>query len=200
MTHILHLTCSPRECGSYSTALSHAVVQRLLTSHPGATSTLRDLHAEPFAPIDAAYANAVVSRRRPDDLRSASLNRSAAAIADLRAADRVVIGTPMHNFTIPAALKLWVDLVVRAFQTFEPTAGGKIGLLPDRPVVVAIASGGTFEGPGANQPDFLTPYLTAALGCMGLRDLRFLPLQGTARRSREDIGRAMQDLIDQIAP
>jgi hypothetical protein len=69
-------------------------------------------------------------------------------------ADVVVIGTPMHNLTVPAALKAWIDHVVRARRTFTISAAGKVGTLRDRPVFVAIASGGRFSGERARQPDF----------------------------------------------
>ncbi|USI71586.1 FMN-dependent NADH-azoreductase [Sphingomonas morindae] len=199
MTHILHVTCSPRGSGSYSTALSTAITERLGAAHLNATLNRRDLHAAPLAPLDAAFADDVVSRSPPNGRRSGALDGSAACIAELQAAEVVVIGTPMHNFTIPAALKLWIDLVVRAFHTFTPGPDGKAGLLIDRPVFVAVASGGTFAGAGANQPDFLTPYLTAALGCIGLHDLRFLLLQGTARRSTDALSCAIQDMMGKVS-
>ncbi len=91
----------------------------------------------------------------------------------------MVIGTPMHNMTAPAALKAWIDHVVRARRTFDVTPAGKVGLLDDRPVFVAVASGGRFTGERARQPDFLTPYLRAVLGMVGLRDLTFFSVQGT---------------------
>lgn len=104
-------------------------------------------------------------------------------ITELEAASVIVIGTPMHNFTVPAVLKLWIDLVIRARRTFEVTPHGKIGKLRDKPVLVAISSGGVFCGEKARQPDFLTPYLKAALGTAGLRDLSFFAVQGTAHGS-----------------
>jgi FMN-dependent NADH-azoreductase len=101
-------------------------------------------------------------------------------IRELESADFVVIGTPMHNFTVPSALKAWIDHVVRARRTFNVTPAGKVGLLRDRPVFVAISSGGRFSGERARQPDFLTPYLKAVLGIIGLHDLTFFSVQGTA--------------------
>jgi FMN-dependent NADH-azoreductase len=68
---------------------------------------------------------------------------------------------------------------VRARRTFHVTADGKVGALRDRPVYVAIASGGRFSGEQARQPDFLTPYLTVILGMIGLRDVRFISVEGT---------------------
>ena len=92
----------------------------------------------------------------------------------------MIIATPMHNFTVPSTLKAWIDHVVRVRQTFRATPDGYVGLLRDRPVFVAVSSGGRYSGPRARQPDFLTPYLRASLGTIGLRDLIFFAVEGTA--------------------
>ena len=100
-------------------------------------------------------------------------------IRELESSDIVVIGTPMHNLMVPSTLKAWIDHVVRARRTFNITAAGKVGTLRDRPVFIAIAAGGRFSGERARQPDFLTPYLKAILGIIGLHDLTFFSVQGT---------------------
>jgi FMN-dependent NADH-azoreductase len=86
----------------------------------------------------------------------------------------------MHNFTVPSALKAWIDHVVRVRRTFDVTRGGKAGMLRDRPVFVAVSSGGRYSGERAGQPDFLTPYLKAILGVIGLHDLAFFSVEGSA--------------------
>ena len=91
----------------------------------------------------------------------------------------IVIGTPMHNLSLPSALKAWIDHVVRARRTFSLTKHGKVGTLRDRPVFIAVSSGGRFSGEHAHQPDFLTPYLKTILGMIGLRDLTFFSVEGT---------------------
>ncbi len=108
------------------------------------------------------------------------MSRSEELIQELESADFVVIATPMHNFTVPAALKAWIDHVVRVRRTFDVTAQGKLGALRDRPVFVAVSSGGRFSGDRAHQPDFLTPYLKAILGTIGLHDLTFFSVEGSA--------------------
>jgi FMN-dependent NADH-azoreductase len=105
--------------------------------------------------------------------------QSEALIRELESSDCVVIGTPMHNLTAPSTLKAWIDHVVRARRTFAMTAAGKVGALRDRPVFVAIASGGWFSGEHARQPDFLTPYLRTILDMIGLTDLTFFSVEGT---------------------
>lgn len=100
-------------------------------------------------------------------------------IRELEAADTVVIGTPMHNMSIPSTLKAWIDHVVRARRTFNVGPRGKTGALRDRPVFVAVSSGGRFSGDRPSQPDFLTPYLTTVLGTIGLHDLTFFSVEGS---------------------
>jgi FMN-dependent NADH-azoreductase len=85
----------------------------------------------------------------------------------------------MHNMTVPVSLKSWIDHVVRARRTFNVTPAGKMGLLRDRPVFVAIASGGRFSEDGTRQSDFFTPYVQAVMGTIGLLDLTFFSIQGT---------------------
>lgn len=178
MKTILHLTCSPRGPAAESSRLSQRVVDGLLRRHPGATVVTRPIGAGEIAYIDEDYA---ISLASPADVSQAgSMALSDQLILELEAADIVVIGTPMHNFTVPAALKGWIDHVVRARRTLAVTPEGKFGLLSDRPVYIAIASGGRFSGPRARQPDFLTPYLLAVLGVIGLHDLTFFSVEGTA--------------------
>lgn len=127
-----------------------------------------------------------------------SMARSEELIEELEGADIVVIATPMHNFTVPAALKLWIDHIVRVRRTFSVTPDGKVGMLRDRPVFIAVSSGGRFSGERARQPDFLTPYLQAILGTVGLHDLTFFSVQGTGAdpdvvaETRAETDRALQ--------
>ena len=108
------------------------------------------------------------------------MSRSEELIQELESSDFVVIGTPMHNFTVPSALKAWIDHIVRVRRTFNATTDGYVGRLRDRPVFVAVSSGGRYSGERARQPDFLTPYLKAILGTIGLHDLTFFSIEGSA--------------------
>lgn len=177
-TSILHITCSARAEESQSTRFSNRIVERL---QQPAEVILRDLAWAPLPHVDAGYAHTLAGRPPAGSDANhpgTTLARSDQLIAELDAAHAVVIGLPMHNYTIPSCLKAWVDHVLRIGHTFSPSPEGKRGLLRDRPVYIAVASGGFFAGPKANQPDFATPYLRAALGTMGLRTLHFFALQG----------------------
>jgi FMN-dependent NADH-azoreductase len=178
MMKILHVSCSPRGQASESHRLSQKIIGFLLKSQPAAVVVNRVVGDGTLPHVDDNYA---LSQQSSEDLSQAgSIARSEELIQELESADVVVIGTPMHNFTVPAALKIWIDHVVRVRRTFNVSPEGKIGLLRDRPVFVAISSGGRFFGGGARQPDFLTPYLKAVLAITGLHDLRFFCIQGAA--------------------
>jgi FMN-dependent NADH-azoreductase len=177
MKTILHIGCSPHGAAAESHRLSKKIIDHLLRLHPEAVVIEREIGGEPIEPVDEAYAT---SQQSTTDVSSeGTMVRSEALVRELEAADALVIGTPMHNMTVPASLKAWIDHVVRARRTFNVTPAGKVGLLRDRPVFVAIASGGRFSGERARQPDFLSPYLQAVLGTIGLRDMHFFSVQGT---------------------
>ncbi|EOA02456.1 NAD(P)H dehydrogenase (quinone) [Herbaspirillum frisingense GSF30] len=179
---ILHLLASPRQEASNTWWLSQQIVTRLRSLHPQAQIVLRDLHASAIGHVDAAYADALGSPAFVEDAGAAqgTLALSDLLIAELEAADQVVIGTSMHNYTVPSVLKAWIDHVVRVRRTFGITPDGKVGLLHDRPVHLAVVSGGRFTGASARQPDFLTPYLKVALATIGLHDLRLTVMEGLA--------------------
>jgi len=177
--NILHLDCSPR-AASHSRQLSSAIVGKLLEAAPAARISRRDLGVDPLPHATADYA---VTLSSPTTLAApveGSLDLSEQLIREVERADAIVIGTPMHNLTVPSVLKAWIDQVLRAGRTFRSTPAGKTGMIPDRPVLVAIASGGTFTGERPGQPDFLRPYLKEVLGSIGLKSIQFLAVQATA--------------------
>ncbi|WP_137172772.1 FMN-dependent NADH-azoreductase [Massilia sp. HP4] len=195
--NILHISASPRGAQAASRALSNQVVARLLARHPGASVTLRELaggedgdDSTALPHIDAGYALALSSAANEPGVDGAQL-RSDGLIEELVRADIVVIGTPMHNLTVPSTLKSWIDHVVRINRTMRPTPEGKVGNLHDRPVYLALASGGWRTGERARQPDFLEPYLRAILAMIGLKDVTVFSAEGLALGAeREAEGRA----------
>ncbi|MGO4764431.1 NAD(P)H-dependent oxidoreductase [Cupriavidus sp. 2KB_3] len=184
MTTLLHLNVSPRGETSHSRRAADWVRQKLAAQHAPLTVLERDLAADPLPPIGAAFTDANMAGAAgllKEGEVPPALALSETLIAELEAADMVLLATPMHNFTVPATLKTWIDLVVRPERTFRSTRQGKVGLLRDRPVLAVVACGGPVrEGPGSQQ-DFLTPYLKYVLGTIGLTSVEVLRMDNTAR-------------------
>lgn len=199
--NILHIDCSPR-LDSHSRRLSASIVEKLLTIRPDAKVSRRDLGHEPIPHIGSDYAAALATPATLAALEPSSdaIHLSERLIQEIEISDVVVIGTPMNNFTIPSVLKAWLDQILRVGRTMQSTPAGKVGLLRDRPVFVGIAAGAVFAGDRANQPDFLTPYLSAALGCIGLNTVHYLSLQATAFLDEAQAFQRRQSLVAMIEP
>lgn len=175
MTKILHITASIRTDESVSRDLSARLVKSLAQSHDGEVIT-RDLSANdlPFISADRFGANLT-----PDDQRTPAQQELAAIadelIAELEAADIIVLGVPIYNFGAPSTLKAWADLVARAGTTFQYTPNGPEGLLKGKKAYLAIASGGT---PVGSDIDFMTPWLKFFLGFLGIEVVAHVAADG----------------------
>jgi FMN-dependent NADH-azoreductase len=199
---LLHISASPRAAASHSRRAGEALRHALEAALPALRVTRRDLASPPLPHVDGGFAEASLmpaAERGPPQV--AALALSEALIGELEAADLVLVDTPMHNFTVPSTLKAWIDHVVRPGRSFALTPAGKVGMLRDRPVFVAVACGGGFDGPAAQQ-DFLAPYLRYVLGTIGIAQVEVLRLdrlnRGGAHRARiRDTARAW--LADRIA-
>jgi len=186
MTTILQILVSPRP-GSFSRQVARAVTARIATRRPGAAIIERDLAADPPPHPEVMLYEAILSPTPDADPRFALSER---LIAELEAADYVVIGTPMNNFTVPSTLKAWIDHIVRIRRSFRSTPQGKIGMLRDRPLIVVSAHGGYCGDVPPGQPDFLTPYLRAIFTTIGIHTLEFVRLEGLSR-GPEAVARAL---------
>lgn len=191
MKRILLLECSPHQQQAHGSQLA----RRLITTRwPDAELVERNLVGEPLSPLGADYATALTSNAAFD---APGFACSETLIAELEASDCLIIVTPMHNFTVPAALKLWIDYVLRIHRSFAATPQGKVGLLQDRPTLVLVSAGGFYQGPRARQPDFLTAYLRHVLSTLGITEVAFVHLQGLAH-GRDAIQAALDDAIPQL--
>lgn len=179
---ILRTDCSPKADAAHSSRFANEVMVALAHANPGASEIKRVLANSPSPLVDGAFAAAMMTHQTAEAAREhAALAISETLIEELERSDLLILSTPMHNFTVPAALKAWIDQVVRFGRTFRSTPDGKIGLLADRPTYIVIASGGCFSGERARQPDHLTPYLRDKLGTIGIKSLSFITLEGLAR-------------------
>ena len=166
---VLRIDASARHDGSVSRQLADRVVERLAPSRV----IHRDLAETPLPQVTETWITA--ARSTPADERSeaqrAETAQSDALIEELREADVIVIGLPIYNFTVPASLKAWIDLVARPRITFRYTEDGPEGLLKGKRAILAVASGGTEVG---SPIDFATPYMRHLLGFIGIEDVQIV--------------------------
>ncbi|GAB2828203.1 NAD(P)H-dependent oxidoreductase [Comamonas piscis] len=198
MTCTLLLNCGPHGQASHGYQLATDVLAELGLIQQALLE--RDLVATPIPPIGRDYALAITSNAAAD---APALAWSETLIKELEDSDLLLIVTPMHNFAVPATLKLWLDQVIRIHRSFAATPEGKIGLMKDRPTLVLVSSGGFHAGPRARQEDFLTPYLRYALASIGIRNVHFVLLQGLVfgpDAVASAVGSARNALREQLAP
>jgi len=174
---------------SISRKLTAAFAKTWSKTHPGGTVIARDLTAIDIAVINGEW---VAAAYTPENARTAEqkeiLAVSDSLIADLQEADEYVIGVPMHNFSIPSTLKLWIDQVMRVGKTFEYGTGVAKGLLPGKTATLLVASGGVYEhGSALAALNFVTPYLRTVLGFMGITDVNFIAAEGTSKLMTGDV-------------
>jgi FMN-dependent NADH-azoreductase len=172
MTSILVIDSAVSGETSVSKTLVRQAVEALTAR--GATRVVyRDLDADPVPHLTVKSVAGV--RATPEtEAELAARDLSDRLIAELRAADVIVIGAPMYNFSIPTTLRAWFDHVLRSGETFRYTEAGPRGLLADKRVIVVESRGGFYsEGP-LQAIDFQEPYLRHLLGFMGLTDVTFV--------------------------
>jgi FMN-dependent NADH-azoreductase len=168
---ILQINASARKTGSVTRELSETLVTRLLAKSRDIKVISRDVsQGLPFLDEDWVGANFTDTADRSAEQRM-KLALSDTLVSELKAADTIVIGAPIYNFSVPAALKAWIDLVARARETFRYTENGPEGLLKDKKAYVIVASGGTKVG---SEIDFASNYLRHVLGFIGISDVAFV--------------------------
>ena len=176
--NILQVNSSARSDASNSTRVANSIVERLRASHPGAAVVVRSLAHNPHPVLDEAALGALFTpadKRTPEQAARVALDD--VLIAEIQAADAVVIGVPMYNFGVPAQLKHWIDAITRVKVTFRYTANGPEGLLKGKKVYVAFARGGRYRDTAA---DSQVPYLKTILGFLGMTDVHFIFAEGLA--------------------
>jgi FMN-dependent NADH-azoreductase len=171
MKTILHLDSSGRSEASLSRQVSRKQVEALAAS-TNAEVVYRDLSSG----LDFINETMIAGYFTPDadrtEAQREALKLSDELVAELQAAEAVVLGLPIYNFSAPASVKAWADLVARYGVTFEHSENGPVGLLKDRPFHVFVAYGGTEIG---SKRDHATPWLKTFLAFIGIQDVRFAP-------------------------
>ncbi|MDO5612020.1 MAG: NAD(P)H-dependent oxidoreductase [Paracoccus sp. (in: a-proteobacteria)] len=193
--NILHLDSAITGEASVSRKLTADIVARLTAQNPDATVTYRDLNAGVPA-IDTDWFKAVrLAPANPTAEQQALIDTSDAFLAEVQAADVLVIGVPVYNFTITAQLKNWLDQIARAGISFRYTEAGPEGLLKGKRAIIAYTAAGT---PIGSDLDYASGYLRHMLGFLGITDVTFVPADGLAMDRDAGLARA-QAALDQIA-
>ena len=203
MKTLLHIDSSPRGERSYSRQLTAQFVKDWRRANPGGTVVHREIGLTPPPLISEDWICAAFSC--PSDYTSAQ--RAAIAFSDelvdeLLAADEVVIGAPMHNFSIPASLKAWIDQVVRVGRTVHYPSF--TGLVEGKKVTIIATRGGTGFGPGEPMAhvDAQVPYLKLILGFLGITDITVVcagSLAGSEEARQNSLNRAVAQITELVA-
>ena len=197
MPSLLAVTASPRGAYSVSTALTHAFVETWKRHHTSENVVTRDLsHADlPYVDLPwIAGAYTPADQRTPEMVRA--LEISDKLIAELQAADHIVIGTPMYNFAVPSVLKAWIDQIVRFGATFTASYEG---LLKNKKATVIVAAGGVYTaGSHMESYNFETAYLKHILGFIGITDVDFVIAGGTSEVSSGKV--THEELVARFTP
>ena len=166
---LLHIDSSIQGEGSASRELTREIVARWKAERPDTQVTYLDLAAQELPHLSQK------SLLSADELEAA---RNAEALEQFLAADAVVIGAPVYNFTIPSQLKAWIDRITVAGKTFRYTASGPQGLAGGKQVVVAVSRGGVRASDASGE--FGEPYLKFLFAFLGIHDVRFVRAEGLA--------------------
>jgi FMN-dependent NADH-azoreductase len=178
MKKLLHVDSSVLGPHSVSRQVSAAIVDRLRQT-PDVAITYRDLTVTPLAHLSGAHLAAAQGAATPDAAIAQEMAASYAVLEEFLAADTIVLGAPMYNFTIPSQLKAWIDRIVVPGKTFKYGEQGPQGLAGDKRVIVALSRGG-FYGPGTPIAalEHLETYLRGVFGFLGVTKLEFIAADG----------------------
>ncbi|MFG2843345.1 FMN-dependent NADH-azoreductase [Kitasatospora sp. NPDC101155] len=169
MPSLLHIDASIRTDGSTSRQLTSYFATQWRQNHPGADYVYRDLSAEPIPHITHAVREYLLDPSRDHGQTAEEKALADAVTAEVRAADTILLGVPMYNYTIPSSVKAWIDLLVTPAHMVPP--GAESGPLSGKSVIVVTARGGSYA-PGTPREgwDYQEPYLRAVLSSIGLAD------------------------------
>jgi len=199
MKTLLKIQSSIFSGGGQSTQLADRFVAAWREANPDGRVIVRDLAKEPVPHLDAARFAAFIAKAedRTPAQRDA-VAHSDALIAELKAADVVVLGLPLYNFGLPSTLKAYFDHVGRAGVTFRYTENGPVGLLTGKKVYVFAARGGFYAG---TPNDTQTPYIRAFLSFIGMSDIEFLYAEGLAvsEASKQQSMERARAAVDRLA-
>jgi FMN-dependent NADH-azoreductase len=180
MSKVLVLNSSALGGASVSNQITQDVLTELRARDPGLTVTVRDLGASPVPHLNSELATALRGATPANEAQAAAQELSDSLIAELKAADTIVIGAPMYNFGFPSTLKAWFDYVLRAGITFRYTEAGPVGLLEGKRAIVIESRGGFYSEGATKALDSQEPHLRTLLGFIGIKDATFVRVEKLA--------------------
>jgi FMN-dependent NADH-azoreductase len=191
MPTLLHIDSSPLYGRSVSRQLSAEFVAQWQAAHPDGRVIERDLNATAIPPISGEWVGAVFT---PEQARTADQKRalelSDELLAELDQADELVVGVPMHNFSIPSVLKLWIDQITRVGRTFSYVEGVPKGLILGKKATFILATGAKYDAQTQMASyNFVEPYLRTLFGFLGLTETSFLTAGGTSALNHGEVSR-----------
>jgi FMN-dependent NADH-azoreductase len=180
MSSTFLLLSSPRGEASLSTRVARTLAEAIAGKNDGSL-TVRDLGANPPAHIDSEFVVAATAPAdEPTAAQQAAAEESDRLIAEIAAADTLVIGAAMINFAVTSPLKSWFDRIAVRGKTFRYTEAGPEGLLKGKKAYVVLASAGTYSDGPAKPIDFALPYIRHMLGFIGITDVEVIRVEGLA--------------------
>ena len=180
---LLHIDSSPLGGQSVSRELTRRIVAQWQDSHPGTTVEYLDLAVDAPSHLngDSLGFRLGLAAEGLTDVQKRENAISEKLVSQLLAADVVVVGAPMYNFSVPSQLKAWIDRVAQAGRTFKYTEQGPVGLAGGKTVIVASTRGGSYStNPALSFLDHQESYLKAVFGFIGITDVRFVRAEGVA--------------------
>lgn len=176
--NLLHIDSSALGDFSVSRELTRAMAEALRAANPGVQYRYRDLATAPPSHLSGALLGALRSAEGAQQLQP-EVQLTDELLREFLAADVIVLGAPMYNFSIPSSLKAWIDRLAQAGKTFRYTAEGVVGLAGGKRVIIVSSRGGRLHGTPAEQAmDHQEAYLRVILGFMGITDIEVLRAEG----------------------
>jgi FMN-dependent NADH-azoreductase len=192
---LLRIDSSARTA-SVTRQLTARAAEEWKANYPDGEVIYRDLSVTQFPPITDDWSATQLEASKLSSAQRSYLSTSDQLIEELRAADTIVIGAPMYNFSISSPLKAWVDQIVRIGKTFGYGPNCPRGLLEMKKVVVITARGGAYEkGTATETFDFQVPYLRHVLGFIGLTDITFIHAEN---QSRAQAAASLESAVERI--
>lgn len=193
--NILEVSASGRHQGSLSRELSADLVAALEDRFGTVKLTRRDLASGiPFVDDGWIEANFTADEDRTSRHKEV-LAFSDELVRELKAADVLIIGAPVYNFSVPAVLKAWIDMVARARLSFRYTQNGPRGLLTGKKAYLVVATGGV---PVGSAVDFATPYLRHALSFIGIKDVEVIAADKVNSNKADAMDRARTQIAELV--